>query len=413
MGIDMRKRLFQRKRLKCPVGLLDRVIKILEDEGINYDIKDSREVPEKYNYFVYKNKMPELYKHQKEALEEIKKRPLNAISVATGAGKTFILIKTAVEWGVNTLIIVPTLNLLNQITDEFSYYLGRENVGGCDDKKLKPIVVANVQALQNMDESFWKHFDAIQLDESHHTSCVSYYDLNKKFWKHITYRLFVSATQFRCDGADMKLEGLIGNVTYEYSARQAVLDGIIVRPYFLIYQIQHFADTGDWPSTYLQNIVENVNRNKKIITIANKLINNSSKNILILVNRIEHANILHDEIPNSVLVTGENKTKDNKKLIEEYRLNNIRCCIATSQIFSEGIDLKNVEVLILAGGYSSEILILQSTGRAVRTCAQINKKCCMIIDFYDKGSRILERHSKERERIYRNYYFPENIKKIK
>lgn len=407
---DTRKRLFQRKRMKCLSGLIYRVCDILKSNYYEYKIIDCRKKPEKEHTFLLENDLHDPYKHQKQAIELIKERATNAFSITTSGGKTDIIMHAVKEWGVNTLIIVPTLNLKDQFIDDLKYHFGRDKV--CDHKetKLKPIVVANIQGLQKLDKKFFNHFKALVIDEVHHSSSTSYYNLNKKFWDKMYYRLFVTATFFRNDGNDMKLEAMAGRESLKYQSRQAVEDGVIVRPKFMIYKVNHFCDAGDWMTTYEQNIVKNIHRNKIIIEKVNKLMSKTNKNILVLCNRIEHCDILHDNIKNSIIINGSKKKKENKKNIEKYKMNNIRCAIATSQVLSEGINIPNIEILVIAGGYASEILVCQSVGRCVRKCNEINKKFAIVIDILDKGSRILERHSKKRIKVYKDYFFKDDIK---
>lgn len=414
---DLRKRLFQRKRGNFPVGLLEDVTTYLDKNKVQYQINDLRKPEDQYNFYRVINDFPDLYPHQNKALLEIKARPSNAISIATGGGKTLVALKAIQHWGVNTLVIVPGLNLLHQFKTILEYHFGKNNVGTHEDKKLKPIVVANVQGLQKKREKFFNHFDAIIEDEAHHVSSDSHFKLNKKYWDHIAYRLFLSATLYRNDGADLKLKGLTGRIEYSYSAREAITDGFIVRPKFFIYKVKHYQGVSmGWHADYDACIANNRQRDKKIVRVVEKILSSSNKNILILANRIVHCSNLKEALKQATgveptVVTGE--TKNNAKAFENYRMGKIRCMIATSQVVGEGIDIPNVDVLVLAGGYTSPILINQSVGRVVRLDKERGKKYGVVIDFYDEGAGIMERHSETRMGIYKKYYFKEDIKVFK
>jgi superfamily II DNA or RNA helicase len=409
-GIDLKKRLFQRKRGVFLTGLLPRVLTLLNDPNIQ--LVDNRTTADKVNYYVTKGAFPPSRYYQDEALKVILDNPLCAVEMATGTGKSLVINKTIAERGVNTLVIVPTLNLLDQFHSTAEYHFGSKYVGTHKSTKQKPITIANIQGIQKQDQEWWDFYQQIIIDEYHRQAADSYYDLAKEFWEHVSYRVSLSATPFRNDNRDLKLEALAGPVLYSYKAKQAVKEGYIVAPYFVIYEIKNFTvPSNGWHSDYKQYIVDNKVRNNKIIEVAKKFLTTTNKNILILVNRIEHVNLLAEQLPDLVVVTGE--TKGNDKVFEDYRMGKIRGVIATSGVMSEGVDIPNIDVLILGGGYESEILISQAIGRVVRLDPERGKKFGIVVDFNDLGQKILERHSQSRIDTYEMTYGKEYIKYIK
>jgi len=93
-------------------------------------------------------------------------------------------------------------------------------------------------------------------------------------------------------------------------------------------------------------------------------------------------------------------------------MGNVRCMVATSQVLSEGVDIPQIDVLILAGGYESEILISQAIGRVVRLDPDRGKQFGIVIDIYDRFQKILERHSKSRLKLYRATYGVDSVRLI-
>jgi len=90
-GVDMRKRLFQPKRCKFPVGLLPRVRRLLKDDTI--EVRDNREVPEKYNYMMLKVPFPKLRYYQEDFAEIARNNPRVTASICTGGGKTLSIMQ--------------------------------------------------------------------------------------------------------------------------------------------------------------------------------------------------------------------------------------------------------------------------------------------------------------------------------
>ena len=157
-------------------------------------------------------------------------------------------------------------------------------------------------------------------------------------------------------------------------------------------------------------MVNNKPRNKILLQLAKKFLDHTQKNLLILCNRIEHVNLVAKEIPDAIIVTGE--TKHNDKKFANYRLGKIRCMIATSQVVSEGVNIPNIDVLILAGGYESEIMISQAVGRVVRLDPERNKKYGIVIDIMDRGHDIFQRHAESRLKLYNSEYGKEHVRKM-
>ena len=73
-------------------------------------------------------------------------------------------------------------------------------------------------------------------------------------------------------------------------------------------------------------------------------------------------------------------------------------CVIASSIFDEGVDVRPLSALILAGAGKSQTRALQRIGRVIR--AYEGKKDAIVIDFFD-DSKYLRKHSQARRKIYR------------
>ncbi len=74
-------------------------------------------------------------------------------------------------------------------------------------------------------------------------------------------------------------------------------------------------------------------------------------------------------------------------------------CIAMSSIFSTGINIKNIHMIMFASGGKSFIRTIQSIGRGLRLHESKNK--LIIIDLADK-LKYGTRHSDKRKEIYKS-----------
>jgi superfamily II DNA or RNA helicase len=393
---DTRKKLFNKKTSKFPTGLLTFVQQIFADDHI--ELVDTRKAPTKTLYLTKQLSLPELRYYQREAIAATVE-PRGTLEMATGVGKTVLALEIIYQKGVNTLYVTPSLGIKEQTLKIFEGAFGKRNVGTHKDTKAKPITICNYQGIQNKDQEWFNNFDMLLVDEAQHSKADSIFDLNKKFWNHIYYRYFLSATPYTNNGSDMLLNGVIGETIYTYTPIQAIKDGYLVAPYFFLYKIQHSGKQyNSYQEEYDSCIVNNTERNNFITDIVKEIRTKDQSQILIMVDRVEHGSKLHSLIPDSNYANGS--TKDNTKTIEKFNRGEIKTLIATS-ILGEGIDIPRAKILILAGTGKAESQIFQKVGRVLRPHSTKNK--AIIIDFDDQGTHWLCKHTLERMKYYKTY----------
>ncbi len=124
-----------------------------------------------------------------------------------------------------------------------------------------------------------------------------------------------------------------------------------------------------------------------------------NKKCLILVTKIEHGKkileMLKDDLRAESL-DGSNKTSDRLSAIKKMQNGELDVLVA-SKIFDQGIDIPQLDALILAGSGKSSSRALQRIGRVIRK--HTGKKNAIVIDFYD-NCKFLREHSKARRKIY-------------
>jgi superfamily II DNA or RNA helicase len=222
----------------------------------------------------------------------------------------------------------------------------------------------------------------------------TYREVNLKHLKNAYYRIGLTATNFRNDGADMALESVLSEVLYEYSISQAIADGFLIKPDFKIIQNQVRADS-TYQKEYKSGIVENKERNELIASLVDQ-----KANTIILVQQLEHGEALKELIPNSTFIHGQESDTIREKALEDFRKGKINILIGTS-VIGEGVDLPIANTLILAGGGKARSQVMQNIGRVLRICP--GKTKALVIDFKDTGASWLADHSLERQEIYKIY----------
>ena len=150
-----------------------------------------------------------------------------------------------------------------------------------------------------------------------------------------------------------------------------------------------------WESLVEIGICENRERNDYAINYA---LGHLDMQTLILIPRITLGEEYEKCILNSRLVHSKIGKKQRKAAMEEFKAGNLRTMIATS-LADEGLDLPNVELLIMVSGGRSSQKTIQRASRALRKTD--SKNCATIVDFSDKFHPIGAFHAKKRMKCYR------------
>jgi superfamily II DNA or RNA helicase len=147
----------------------------------------------------------------------------------------------------------------------------------------------------------------------------------------------------------------------------------------VIYQdaVQH----GIVENHYFHDIVEN-------------LANKCTGRTLILVDRIQHGDILKYRLPNAFWVKGEDNDEVRQEVIDQLQKaqGNV-IAIATQQIFNTGINVFVHNIINSCGG-SADHLIIQRMGRGLRIAK--DKNGLNYYDFLFENNEYLEKHSEKR-----------------
>lgn len=136
------------------------------------------------------------------------------IVLPTAAGKTFIALKAIEKLNVATLVVVPTLDLLDQwrqhLIDQFRMDVG---IIGGGENVLKPITVSTYDSAYIKAEYLGNKFMFIVFDEVHHLPAPSYSQIAEMYIA--PYRMGLTATYEREDGLHLDLPRLVGSRVYQ------------------------------------------------------------------------------------------------------------------------------------------------------------------------------------------------------
>ncbi len=161
----------------------------------------------------------ELRDYQEKALNAWLNDRRGCVVLPTGAGKTHVALAAINEVAEPTLVVVPTLDLLDQWVEKLSVF-GRENVGEFSGRKkeVKPITVATYDSAYINAEKLGNRFKFLVFDEVHHLPSESYSAIAEM--SAAPYRLGLTATYERADGLHVRLPELVGGKVFELGVNE-------------------------------------------------------------------------------------------------------------------------------------------------------------------------------------------------
>ena len=152
------------------------------------------------------------------------------VVLPTGAGKTVLALMATARLGLRTLVVVPTIELLYQWRDAMIERLGvaKSNVGilGDGHRELRPITISTY-ASAAMPEAPIAGTGLLICDEAHHLPSPSYSVIPARCGA--LYRLGITATPERSDGAENALYRLMGPVVYQRTPAELSADGHLAK----------------------------------------------------------------------------------------------------------------------------------------------------------------------------------------
>lgn len=359
--------------------------------------------------------------YQKSSVEKCLKNGRGVSVLGTGAGKTLIissLIENILRQSNNPnvfkcLVLVPDLGLVDQTFGDFKEYnvtFKYTKWTGSHIPDLDAnVVIANAAILQTQfDKMDWiKYVDVVIIDECHKissknkiTKLIRQINTNNKYG--------FTGTLPESNIDKWNIFGNIGPILMEKSSHslreESYLTNVAVKIFKIGYNTSpvQSSNSGLYNEKYVNElnfIYANEFRNKVITTVCGNFVNNS----LILVNHLEHGQRLFDILSKQLsnrkifFIRGEvevDSRNEIKKLIEET---NDIICIAMSSIFSTGVNIKNVHMILFGSAGKSFIRTVQSIGRGLRL--HKDKEKLVIIDMSD-DLEYGRKHIIKRKEIY-------------
>jgi len=346
---------------------------------------------------------PEPFPHQSEALAVWRKAHWGMIELPTGAGKTQLALLAMAAIARDTLILVPTLDLMAQWSNVLESFLGvQPGMIGGGRHDLRPVTVSTYASAYRKGEHFGHRFGLAIFDECHH--------LGGEGFAHIAeiliapYRIGLSATVERPDNRHRLLDSLIGPVVYRRSInelsgryladyRTEIIEADLTpqereeyeacrRVYLDFAHSRNLApSSGDGWRRFVfaaarsqegREALEAYRRQRRIaLTPASKLgilrdllLRHRAERVLIFTNDNRTAY----EIAQGFLlpiITHQTRISERRTILENFKDGHWPFLV-TSRVLNEGVDVPTVNVAVVVSGTASVREHVQRLGRILR-----------------------------------------------
>lgn len=192
------------------------IIQYLRSSGLEYEDRVLEPVPCPR----FKKPGLRLRDYQEEALNAwLKAGKKGTIVLPTGSGKTVIAVEAISRLREASIVVVPTLDLMEQWAAKLEEELGAEvGLYGGGSQELRALTVATYDSAYLRAEELGNRFVLVVFDEVHHLPAPGYSAIAEMFAS--PYRMGLTATYEREDGLHAALPRLVGGKVYEVGVRQ-------------------------------------------------------------------------------------------------------------------------------------------------------------------------------------------------
>jgi superfamily II DNA or RNA helicase len=346
------------------------------------------------------------------------------IHCPTGWGKSFLLYQIMRLYPDSKIIFtVPSKDVAREIYDSLRRY--DPEIGFVGDGEVNPqrVTVAISHSLKHCD----KNAALLIGDECHSLVSEMFRNVLVQF-RRAKFLGMTASPEGRSDNGDGFIEALFGPKIAEIEYDEAVQSGNVVPLKVWAFECRKGPDVTGLDRKDLKDragIWNNLARNQLITIATHRALAEYGEDaqVLIMVDKAEHAYRLQQLMPEFTVVTGEIDadraqelqkdgallpgqllctTKDRKRYKADFASGKLRRVIATF-VWSKGVNFQDLNILVRADGLGSEIHSTQVPGRLSRLGSEKQKTHGLLIDFIDRFSSDLESRSQNRLRVYRKH----------
>lgn len=434
-------------------GLLKNITDHLDSEGIDYindtDLAEGQEIDiDQVHSFYKKIKGPfKPHDSQAESFQDCIQTGRNIVLAPTSNGKSYIIHGLNAYYKLKkqkTLIIINRSQLVLQLKSNFEDEYGSKELYTTstiyDKNQDTDVVITTWQSIVDMPASWFKQFKTIIADEVHTFKAKSLISIIDKC-SHIRNRHGFTATLDNdCVTDAMTLEGMFGKPFQSITLQEQIEQGISARPIIYAVVIKYpvqdrkdlieairqakneAASAGKKSTAAIDFIVESkmLEENERRTNLITNIAKMQKGNTLIAFKNKDHGKSiienLRTKVTHETFFVNSTVKKEKRFEIQKY----IETLMESTSVvsfgtFSTGINIPNLNNLIIGSQVKSEITVPQLIGRMIRLCE--GKTTANVIDICDDLSHagkknIFLRHFEKRMKFYIKNNFEVKLKVI-
>ena len=325
------------------------------------------------------------------------------IELPTGAGKTVVAVDIIARSGVPTLVVVPTVDLLDQwrreLETEFDVVVGQFGGG---EQTQAPITVSTYDSAYLRAEDIGGDFGLVVFDEVHHLGGEGYRDAARLV--SAPARLGLTATFERPDGAHEVVADLVGSKVYEaavddlageyladyevrrievalgpaerdaYETAQGTFVDYLKRSNLSLQSGSDYRKlvmrSGTDPKAREALLAKQrarrimMNADAKVETLGRLLERHRGDRVIVFT---AHTDLVYRLSERYLLpaITSETGSKERREILSRFR-DGTYSRVVTANVLDEGVDVPDANVAVVLAGSGSEREFTQRLGRILR-----------------------------------------------
>lgn len=388
----------------------------------------------RHRFVIQNKKTPRPY--QSRALKSwLENQKRGTIVLPTGSGKSYLAKLVIEKTGRNTLVMVPTIDLMHQWASQLEEAFGIPiGLLGGGENEVKPITVSTYDSALIHLEHRGNGFGLLIADEGHHlpgpsTQWVARMSI-------APFRLALTATPERTDGGEDLLQELMGPIIYseeiqdlkghylsEYKTKRVYipLQPEEMKSYqearstfknFVSQERIDFSNPNGWAEFLSRCFSSDEGRTAyRAYRKQKEIIRTSDSKLqalweLVHRHRLENIIIFTDDNATAYkigsrfvmpVITHHTRSKERKKFLENFKSKK-HPYMVTSKVLNEGVDVPEASVGIIVSGSGSIREHVQRLGRILR---KVKGKQAILYELISEGTS--EAHQSSRRRRHSAY----------
>jgi superfamily II DNA or RNA helicase len=398
--------------MRCPREARDVVEQALRYDGLYVEWEDRRVGP---------NAIPEIWtadvslrEYQREGVQALHQDPAHAgvIVLPCGTGKTRLAMGAIAAIRLRTLVMVPTIDLVNQwneTLDALQPHLTRGQFGdGVKPKENVDVVITTGASLRlfletDAGQAWVQQFGLFICDEVHRAAASTLVQCISRI--PARYRMGLTATPDRADGLTAVMHWIFGRTLMRRTTKEMIAAGHLM-PAEIEFSPSAFRFTWEGESDDPRRIhaldralIEDVPRIDFVVQRA-AVEARAGECVLILANRKEMCTAYEEKLRaagiEATMVTGSTGVRKRRTAMADFKEGRLPILIATS-LADEGLDVPRLSRVILAYPQAGETPTIQRLGRLLR---YFQGKKPKLIDITDPHVGTMKWRAASRKQVY-------------